>query len=306
MTAFDPSQSPGNGLSGGLKGENRVTQSLYAAFFAVAWYNVIELVILVFATFRRYRGLYFWSLLIASLGIIPYSVGFAMKLFQLTHLNPLSVTILVIGWWAMVTGQSLVLWSRLHLVLHNPRILRRVLWMIIVDAIILHIPTTVLVFGANCGVTHAKFTRAYNIMEKVQLTGFCVQEFVLSALYIWEAIELLRTSPRGRNRGLMRQLLAMNLIIILMDAVLLMAQYTDQYAFQVILKALVYSIKLKLEYAVLSKLVDFVKGVGRGGIGASYEDTTPVIDISDLSCTSSNVTTPPATARSKLHRSGIR
>jgi hypothetical protein len=35
-----------------------------------------------------------------------------------------------IGWWSMVTGQSIVLYSRLHLVVSNQRVLRRVLIMI--------------------------------------------------------------------------------------------------------------------------------------------------------------------------------
>lgn len=292
----------GNGLSGGYEGDNRVMQSLFAAFFAVAWYNVIELVILVFSTFKRYGGLYFWSLLIATIGIIPYSIGFGLKLFQFTHVNPLSVAILTIGYWTMVTGQSLVLWSRLHLVLQNPKLLRRVLWMIIIDAIILHIPTTTLTIAANCGPQSDSFTYGYSIMEKIQLTGFTIQEFILSALYIREAIGLLRVRPLTRDRGLIRQLLAMNLVIILMDAVLIVAQFTDQYAFQVTLKALVYSVKLKLEYAILSKLVDFVKGTGRGGLRAPYEDTTAALAVSRLSSVSSNVPSPLAARPSKSHR----
>lgn len=275
---------------------------LFAAFFAVAWYNVIELVILVFSTFKRYHGLYFWSLLIATVGIIPYSIGFGLKLFQLTHLNPLSVTILTIGYWTMVTGQSLVLYSRLHLVLQNQKILRRVLWMIIIDAIILHIPTTTLTVAANCGADTESFTLGYSVMEKIQLTGFCIQEFILSGLYIREAIGLLRIRPMAKDRGLMWQLLAMNLIIIIMDAVLLAAQYTDQYAFQVTLKALVYSVKLKLEYAVLSKLVDFVKGTGGSSLRSPYEDTSTAFAVTRLSSASSNATNPFDNTQFKPHR----
>ena len=44
--------------------------------------NAIELLVLVFTTFRRYHGLYFWSLLVASFGIIPYNIGFLLEVFS--------------------------------------------------------------------------------------------------------------------------------------------------------------------------------------------------------------------------------
>jgi len=50
---------------------------------ALALYNAIELLILIFATFQRYAGLYFWALVIASSGILPYVFGFECGYFQL-------------------------------------------------------------------------------------------------------------------------------------------------------------------------------------------------------------------------------
>lgn len=38
--------------------------------------NAIELLLLVVITFKRRTGLYFWSLLVTSCSILPYSVGF--------------------------------------------------------------------------------------------------------------------------------------------------------------------------------------------------------------------------------------
>jgi hypothetical protein len=44
--------------------------------------------------------------------------------------------------------------------------------MIIVDAIILHIPTSVVTFGSNGTRDTATFVEAYNVIEKTQMTGF--------------------------------------------------------------------------------------------------------------------------------------
>lgn len=251
---------PGDGITGGYTGNSLALKITIATLAGITWYNAIELIILVFVTFSRYRGCYFWSLLISSsIGLVPYSVGFLLKFFQLTE-PWLSVTFITIGWWCMVTGQSIVLYSRLHLVLRNPRILRRVLILILVDAVIFHIPTTVLTYGSNMAgpVTRSAYIRGYNVMEKIQMTGFCLQEFLISGLYIWETIRMLRLDPDRGKRKIMYQLVAINLIIIVMDLGLLVVEYMNKYIMETMLKGVIYSIKLKLEFAVLGKLVYLV------------------------------------------------
>jgi hypothetical protein len=225
-----------------------------AAFTAVAWYNVAELNVQVFLTFKRHRGLYFWSLLISSYGCVLHALGFLLKFFQLTTNDYVSVTIITIGWYAMVTGQAVVLYSRLHLVVREQRILRGILAMIIVDAICFHIPTTILTFGCNSE-NPDNYLPAFNVVEKLQMTAFCMQEFIISGVYVWSTIRLLKPVYHGRTRKVMTQLIWINLIIIAMDVVLLAMEYSNIYEIEATLKAMVYSIKLKLEFAVLNQLM---------------------------------------------------
>ena len=145
-----------------------------AAFTAVAWYNVAELNVQVFLTFKRHRGLYFWSLIISSYGCVLHALGFLLKFFALTTSTYLSVTIITIGWYCMVTGQAVVLYSRLHLVVREQRVLRGILTMIIIDAICFHIPTTVLTYGSNASSNASPnaqntFTQAFAIVERLQV-----------------------------------------------------------------------------------------------------------------------------------------
>lgn len=228
-----------------------------AAFTAVAWYNIFELNVQVFLTFKRHRGLYFWSLLISGYGCVLHALGFLLKFFQLTDNNYISVTIITIGWYAMVTGQAVVLYSRLHLVVREQRVLRGILAMIIVDAICFHIPTTVLTYGVNSFHTDKsnRYTRPFNIVERLQMTAFCVQEFIISGVYVWSTLRLLRPVYHGRTRKVMMQLIWINLIIICMDGCLLAMEYSNNYTLEASLKAMVYSIKLKLEFAVLNQLM---------------------------------------------------
>ncbi|KAJ5938883.1 hypothetical protein N7466_002017 [Penicillium verhagenii] len=248
----------GEGITGGYRGSSLGIQITIATLAGVTWYNAFELVTLLFVTFSQYRGLYFWSLLICSIGLVPYSLGFLMKFFDLTSAKWLPVALLTIGWWSMVTGQSVVLYSRLHLVISNHRILRRVLAMIVIDAIALHIPTTILTFGSNLANPNDAYIRGYNVMEKIQMTGFCIQEFIISGLYIWETVRMLRLDPDRAKRKIQWQLLTINTIIIILDLGLLVAEYMNYYIMETMLKGAVYSIKLKLEFAVLGKLVHLV------------------------------------------------
>ncbi|KAJ5179551.1 hypothetical protein N7492_002761 [Penicillium capsulatum] len=275
----DPPQDLLDGISGALASEGDVLQMILVTFIGLSCYNIAELVVLVPATFRRWRGLYFWSLLASGcIGVVPYSVGFMMKFFTQTD-SVLSVTVLTIGWWTMVTGQSVVLYSRLHLVLRNEKVLRWVLRLIVTNFFLLHVPTTILTYGANIvHVGDEPWIQGYNIMEKLQLTGFTIQETLLSTLYVIETVKLLRlgdTTTRSASRSIMYQLIGINCAIMAMDLLLLGLEYANLYAVQITLKGFIYSLKLKLEFAVLGRLVDLIQG-SRHPISIALADTLPL------------------------------
>ncbi|KAF2737873.1 hypothetical protein EJ04DRAFT_574348 [Polyplosphaeria fusca] len=233
------------------------------AFLAVAVYNVIELTLVIFTTFKRRGGLYFYSLLVSSWGIVPYSLGFFFKFYRIPVPVPLYVTLVVVGWPCMVTGQSLVLYSRLHLIARNTLAGGRwVLIMIIVNAIICHVPVTVFLYGANSS-NSEPFIRPYSISEKIQVTIFFIQECIISGIYVFKTAKLLRSEGniRGRNaRKVMTHLIWVNIMVIILDITLLSIEYAGYYDIQTTYKAAVYSCKLKMEFAILNKLLDLFQG----------------------------------------------
>ncbi|KAJ5190866.1 uncharacterized protein N7498_009851 [Penicillium cinerascens] len=254
-----PSQ-PADGDFGDYHGENLTIRTLMAVFLAIASYNAFELFILVFSSFSQYRGLYFWSLLLSVvLGVIPYAVGYLLDSFYLAP-TWLSLTLATIGLYVMVPGQSVVLYSRLHLIVRNPKVLNFVLWLIILDAIVLLVPTTILVFS-TVYVPTKPIIDGYNVIERMELAWFCTQEFVLTSIYIFETVKLIKIWPEREQRRIkiMYELLTINFVIILLDIALLALEYLGYYSLQTTLKSMVYSIKLKLEFGVLGKLVSLVQ-----------------------------------------------
>jgi hypothetical protein len=254
------------------------TQLGIIILLSIALYNVVELTFVIFATFKRRSGLYFWSFVVATWGIAPYAVGFMMKSLG-SELNWVYVSLIVVGWCTMVTGQSVVLYSRLHIVVRSRTRMRLVLGMIVTNAIICHIPIVVMVYGANSS-NPEPFVAPYSIYEKVQVTIFFLQEIIISGMYIWETVKLMRiqsgiqASERTSNtRSLMTHLILVNVIIVILDITILALEYAGMYDVQTAYKALVYSAKLKMEFSILNKLVEIIQGASTGGGSSVYART---------------------------------
>ena len=118
-----------------------------------------------------------------------------------------------------------------------------------------------MVYGANSN-NPTPFLLPYSIYEKVQVTFFFIQELVISGLYIGQTVKILR--PEGNIRGkasreVMIHLIYVNAIIVFLDLSILGLEYSGLYDVQTAYKGLVYSVKLKLEFSILSRLVDLTK-----------------------------------------------
>jgi hypothetical protein len=57
---------------------------------------------------------------------------------------------------------------------------------------------------------------------------------------------------RDRTHRVMTQLIAVNLLVILLKVTLLATEYANQYKIKTTYKGTLYSVKLRLEFAVLS------------------------------------------------------
>jgi hypothetical protein len=107
----------------------------------------------------------------------------------------------------------------------------------------------------------AVFTTPYSIMEKVQVTAFCIQEFIISGLYVFATRKILKPGEsfqKKRTRQVMLHLIYVNILVILMDITLLCTEYANLYDIQITFKSALYSIKLRLEFAVLNQLRSLV------------------------------------------------
>lgn len=292
--------SPPDGLRHGFRQGVNIDITM-TILFSIGLYNAVELLILIFLTFRRYSGLYFWSMLLSTISIMPHGVGFILIFYNVVAERWVGIMLYTIGWYFMVPGQSFILYSRLHLILQSPKILRVIIWFISIATAVFVIPVTIFNFG-TVYVNTDTVNLGFNVMERLQLTWFCVQECLLSSLYIREAVRLLHIDPpyhNNRRTQIKYELIAANAATIIMDIVLIVVEYLNWYIVQVTLKTAVYSVKLKLEFAVLGRLIQSVR-CGPNTRASSSDDYFP--DFVDPARVPNNLTHAAAAATGRPRR----
>ncbi|KAK4077259.1 hypothetical protein Purlil1_12411 [Purpureocillium lilacinum] len=226
-------------------------------FDIIAIYNVVELTFMIWAGFKRHADLCFWVYLVATYGVAAYTVGCILKTSVPSVKGYFYLTLMEVGWTAMVTGQSMVLWSRLHLIMRNPFRLKMILWMIIINAIICHIPKAMLTYGTNT-VNLIIWDRPYSFYERAQVTIFVIQELIISGIYTSKTSRLMRhghtTHETPWGVDLMQRLVLVNIVLILLDTTILGLVYAGYYNIQASYQSFVYSVKLKMEFTILKQL----------------------------------------------------
>ncbi|KAH0835984.1 hypothetical protein AYO21_06840 [Fonsecaea monophora] len=251
---------------------NPTVYCLVAGFCAVSIWMTVELTLQVFFTFRRHKGLYFWSLLVCTWGVALHVLGVILKLFNESNWI-ISSIIFKIGWVGNVTGFSLVLYSRLNLVVHDRRIRRAVLAMIVTDAIILHTPIIIFDFGISSphpGVWYMPM----KVMERIQVVWFSVQETIISLMYIWCTRDFLKDIYSRQTHRVMQLLITAQAVAIVFDIVLITVDCNDMFTLKVVIHPFCYAVKLKLEFIVLNQLLALIKhGIAPSSFPAPDEES---------------------------------
>lgn len=228
------------------------------ALFSIAETGAVEVVLSIFESFKRYRGVYFWSMQIAAWGIFVHALMAQLRYLNLASGLPLAIPF-VIGWSCMVTGQAMALYSRLHLVVNDVRHIRWVLWMIIASFFILHVPMTGIFLCFNLG--DMRCLRAAQIFDRFQVTVLGLQDTLICAIYLGEALRALKPiyQVKGREgRRVIYWLLFVNGFGILLDILIIIFEF-QIHNLAVAFKSLAYCIKLKLEFYALNQLRELTR-----------------------------------------------
>ena len=119
-----------------------------SAFLGMVFLYFIDINVSIMRVFKKRRGLYFWSLIIATWGCFINSIGLICKYFipDSSYLYGFYTICMMGGWTLFAPLQLMVLYSRLHLVNDNPKIRRWILILILSTLFTVILPTWVVVW----------------------------------------------------------------------------------------------------------------------------------------------------------------
>jgi hypothetical protein len=151
-------------------------------------------------------------------------------------------------------GFLMVLYSRLHLIVDSPRLLRALLFAIVG----LGIPLQIVMTLAGDRVLS---TKVWNVTFRVEMI-FPFSEIALSTLYVFLFIRFMCQSTGSGNMNIRRTLYLLvgaEIVVLVTDVIGITLWYMGLYLLRLALLPFLYSIKLKVEFMILNRLT----GIGK-------------------------------------------
>jgi hypothetical protein len=155
----------------------------------------------------------------------------------------------------MYAAFAMVLYSRLHLVTTNQKLLRAVLYTIIATGVIFNIPNLLFLCIPVLYQSLIMFQVTYSLN-----IVFALQEIILSSMYIYLFFKFVRAgrvegsrfSPRDKTT--FKLLILAQLVVLISDVAMVVLIYIRYNLLRMTMVQFTYALKLRLEFVVLNRL----------------------------------------------------
>ncbi|KAL1795383.1 hypothetical protein ACET3X_007199 [Alternaria dauci] len=262
--------------------------NFFITFGCLAIWSTLTLTIRLFTTLKKRSGVYFYSILVATWGLTIRQVGNFIQRYAQRCPWQVGFTMQQIGWAGMITGFSMVLYSRLTVIMQSHKARRTLLGMIIFNGLVWHTVMTTVLAGKKTmkSAGNASGTRAWqhveDRVEKIQVVTFALQDIILSYFYLRAAYQYLkgRFTKSSKTRSVMCLLLLVQLVAISIDAAIVYMDCAGYLQLKFIVFSFAYAVKLELEFVALNQLVELSR-MGMPGkvsmnLGAAKTDENEV------------------------------
>ncbi|RAL11942.1 uncharacterized protein BO97DRAFT_66673 [Aspergillus homomorphus CBS 101889] len=249
---------------------------LIACLLAVAAFGSIELLLLIFDFFKRRRGLYFWSLFLSTMATLIFTIVIILLWFAVPQARFPLVFVIVIVYPTLNVGNTLVIYSRLHLVTSGRKI-RWVLWMIIIMSVVFLLPQAIIVI-ISASPSGDGMRKVYRICEKLSVTATCIRELIVGGIFVFAAARNLKPLIviKGREgRKMVFYLIFATSMMVVTDVIIVAVVLSGQLFIISALTAFFSVLKLKLEFFSLGKLIRLIQSAPGVCHHTATEDGTP-------------------------------
>ena len=240
-----------------------VTYGVCTAFMGMSLFLFVETNILVFTYFKRYRGLYFWSLLITSWGVTIQVLGDITRWFAGSYPWVLDTIMLNLGLDMYIFGQTLILYSRLHLVCRNYNLLRSILVMIIIVFFFFGLPLWITAWPSRLPQTKKTWAPVQDRYERIQSIIFLVMESTISIIYVWATVRLIKPNENIKVRRVMWELIGLNFLLVSLDVIWMTLFFLNYNGVKVPMQQFSYALKVRVEFVVLNQLKGLTSRPGK-------------------------------------------
>jgi hypothetical protein len=189
-----------------------------ACLVALAHLNNLEVLFLLLTRFRRWSGLYFWTVAIAAISSTMFTIGITFLELVPDRSSLLPGSILsTTGFMLYEPAEFLLVYSRLHLISASRRTQKCVLALIIAYTLLLTIPTGVTVVG-DWLESGGRFHTISAIILKVKVCAYTAMEFLFSSIFLYQVAKAWNRRTQPQIIPVLGHILVANLIIICMHS----------------------------------------------------------------------------------------
>ncbi|KAF2100178.1 hypothetical protein NA57DRAFT_73791 [Rhizodiscina lignyota] len=175
---------------------------ILGGFIGIAWMCQFQVIVIGYTTFKRYSGLYFWSICSATVSLIIYTLGVLLYDFILgdTHAWIPSVLITA-GYLIFIPSEYLFIFSRLHLLQPSRRMANFVKWMLLSEYLLIEIPATTLYLVVANTPYNPLLGDVVQVYVGISVVLLSAVLMIVSSLYLYLAWKLfgLNASPEVKR-----------------------------------------------------------------------------------------------------------
>lgn len=208
------------GLSCAPKGEDLVLGYMAlatAAFLGMGLLCGFEMLLLIWYTFRRRSGLYYWSLVLAATSELVVNISSILYYWTFRNSCPGIVAILSIpGTLGYVLFEYLILYSRLRLVQTTNKVMRFLLAIICLEVLLVEVPLAIILLGSTVRPV-SFFTPLYHTMWQAEAIVYTVVDIILSLTYIIQIRRFWGKDSSPEIRSILRDIIVMTIFVVGFD-----------------------------------------------------------------------------------------
>jgi len=234
------------------------------ALMGITWMCIFQVVVIGYTTFKRFSGLYFWSIFVATIAMTVWTLGVVLYHFILGNTHVWIPTVLITaGYLIFLPSKFLFILSRLHLLQPNPGMARFIKSVLILEYLCVEVPVNIL-YSVVVNITYnPRLGRVVQVYVSVGVVLLGVVLMTVSCLYLYLAWKLFGKPATSEVNRIFVCLFGGTVFLCILHTTDIILWFTDQATIRGFWLTLEFSSTLLVEFWILNHLSKLAKSTSR-------------------------------------------